>query len=127
MPFVEPREIGPKPWGQELLLAEGPGYQLKRLVYEAGHQGGFQLHQERDEAFTLHEGQAIVSWIEDGKVQQAMAWATGEKVFTFHVPPGTPHKFHALTRCVVYEASNGLAPASVNVADEYGDEDGQAR
>ncbi len=133
MPFVEPREIPQKPWGRETVLVDGPGYQLKRLIYEAGHQGALQLHPERDEAFTLVEGGAEVSWIEIPPFTSDSAPAPHLLTYrmmpgqTFHVPPGTPHKFHAITRCVVYEASNGKLPASVNVAEQYGDEDGQAR
>lgn len=125
MPFVEPRDIPKKPWGKEIILAEGAGYQLKRLVYEAGHQGALQLHLERDETFTLHEGAAEVLWAEynEGPLVRSQM-RPGQ---TFHVPPGTPHKFHAITRCIVYEASNGAPPASINVADQFGDEDGQAR
>jgi mannose-6-phosphate isomerase-like protein (cupin superfamily) len=52
MPFVEPQDIPGKPWGTETLLAHTEHYTLKRLVYEAGHQGAFQLHVEKDEAFT---------------------------------------------------------------------------
>ena len=126
MPFVEPREIPDKPWGTETVLAEGPGYQLKRLVYEAGHQGALQYHPERDEAFHLAEGEAEVTagwtWTKGALYTREMR--PGE---TFHVPPRMPHKFRAITRCVVYEASNGAPPASVNVAEQYGDEDGRAR
>jgi mannose-6-phosphate isomerase-like protein (cupin superfamily) len=123
MPFVESVHVPNKPWGQETILAEGPGYQHKRLRYMAGHQGGFQYHPDRDEAFTLHEGGAEVTWMDDsGKHSSHMLPG-----MTFHVPPGTPHKFHAITDCVVYEVSNGKPPASVNVAKELDDEDGQAR
>lgn len=124
MPFVEPQDIGPKPWGHETLLAHVPGkYTLKRLVYEADHQGGFQYHREKDEAFTLHEGAALVEWEENGKIH----FKVMREGQTFHVPPGTPHKFMAFTRCVVYEASTPHFNDRVNVADKYGDVDGQAR
>lgn len=123
MPFVEPQDIPGKPWGAETRLVKTDTYELKRLAYRAGHQGGFQLHEARDETFTLHSGGAWVTWIEDG-VTRSKSMYPGE---TFHVPPGTPHKFHAIVDCIVYEASNGEPPASINVAEQYGDEDGQAR
>lgn len=124
MPFVEPREIPDKPWGRELVLAEGPGYALKKLVYEPGHQGGFQLHEVRDEAFTLHEGAALVSWVDSDGAVHNQPMRPGD---TFHVPTATPHKFQALERCIVYEASTGVLDDRVNVAEQYGDHDGQAR
>ena len=123
MPFVDPRNVPGKPWGTESILAEGPGYQSKCLIYNEGHQGGFQYHPSRDEAFTLIQGGANITWMdESGKHTSYMLPG-----MTFHVPPGTPHKFHAITRCVVYEASNGMPPDSVNVAEQVGDEDGQPR
>ncbi len=123
MPFIEPRNLGPKPWGEELLLCETALYTLKRLTYEAGHQGALQHHVRKDEAFHLAEGSAYVSWVEGG-VFGGLYMQSGE---TFHVPPGMPHKFEAITRCVVYEASNPVFDDRVNDAEQYGDEDGQAR
>lgn len=123
MPFTESKVLGPKPWGEELLLVETPLYTLKRLTYRAGHQGGFQLHERKDEAFTLHSGGAEVTWVEDGQVR-SRCMQPGD---TFHVPPGMPHKVRAITTCVMYEASNPVFNDRVNVADVYGDEDGVAR
>ncbi len=123
MPFVEPRDIGPKPWGTETLLAHTEHYTLKQLVYEPGHQGALQLHERKDEAFYLASGEAWLTVVEDG-VLSSVVMIQGE---TFHVPPGTPHKFEAITRCVVYEASTPVFDDRVNVAEQYGDADGQAR
>lgn len=124
MPFVEPRDMGHKPWGLETLLAETPLYTLKKLDYAAGHQGALQYHERKDEAFTLHEGAAEVTWVDPDGIMETRRMVPGE---TFHVPPGTPHKFRAITRCVVYEASNPIFEDRVNCAEQFGDEDGQAR
>lgn len=124
MPFVESYEIPDKPWGQELVLAHTSLYTLKRLTYEPGHQGALQYHVHKDEAFHLAEGEALVTWLERPYGLLKVRMRAGE---TFHVPPGTPHKFEAITRCVVYEASNPVFDDRVNVAKEFGDEDGQAR
>lgn len=123
MPFVETRDIGPKPWGVESLLAHTDHYTLKRLVYEKGHQGALQLHERKDEAFHLHDGMALVTW-DEGSGLRTRLMQPGD---TFHVPPGTPHKFEALTRCVVFEASTPVFDDRVNCAERYGDRDGQAR
>jgi len=131
MPFVEPRDIGPKPWGTETLLAHTPLYTLKKLIYEPGHQGALQYHERKDEAFYLAEGAAEVTWIEDHDarppVESRFYSRRMTPGMTFHVPPGTPHKFRAITRCIVYEASNPVFDDRVNVAERYGDDDGQAR
>ncbi len=123
MPFVEPRDLGPKPWGQELLLCETPLYTLKRLTYEAGHQGALQHHERKDEAFHIAAGVARVTWVDADHLIVQIA-TPGQ---TFHVPRGMPHKFEAITRCVVYEASNPVFDDRVNDSGQYGDEDGEAR
>jgi mannose-6-phosphate isomerase-like protein (cupin superfamily) len=132
MPFTDPIDIGPKPWGTETLLAHTDSYTLKKLIYRAGHQGALQMHVKKDEAFTLERGAAEVTWGELDFMGQydpqrglrTMRMRPGD---TFHVPPGTPHKFRAITECVVYEASNPVFDDRVNVAEQYGDDDGQAR
>ena len=125
MPFVEPYEIPGKPWGKEVVLAHTDTYTLKRLVYSAGHQGALQMHVRKDEAFSLVSGVAEVTWADyyEGPLITSRM-LPGQ---TFHVPPGTPHKFRAITECVVYEASNPVFDDRVNVAEEYGDDDGAAR
>lgn len=123
MPFIVSRDMGPKPWGTETLLCETPLYTLKRLVYEAGHQGAFQYHVRKDEAFHLAEGEAVVLWasmlpnLAPDRVEVKIM-APGE---TFHVPPGTPHQFLAITRCVVYEASNPVFDDRVAVDSPTGE------
>ncbi len=125
MPFTDPIDIGPKPWGTETLLAHTDSYTLKKLIYRAGHQGALQMHVKKDEAFTLESGAAEVTWASYNEAPlMTRRMRPGD---TFHVPPGTPHKFRAITECVVYEASNPVFDDRVNVADVYGDEDGQAR
>jgi mannose-6-phosphate isomerase-like protein (cupin superfamily) len=124
MPFVEPREIGPKKWGKEILLAHTPLYTLKRLEYKAGHQGALQYHVRKDEAFTMASGAAELTWVDGNGVLHSSKMVPGD---TFHVPPGTPHKFRAIFDCIVYEASNPIFDDRVNVAEDFGDSDGEAR
>lgn len=123
MAFVDSYEIEGKPWGRETVLAHTSLYTLKRLVYEAGHQGGIQYHERKDEAFHLHEGKARVTWLEDG-ILHSVTMLPGQ---TFHVPPLLPHKFEAITRCIVFEASNPVFDDRVNVAEQMSDPDGLPR
>lgn len=129
MPFVEPVDIPDKPWGVETLLAQTEQYTLKRLVYEPGHQGALQYHERKDEAFHLAEGEAVVFWAPpvEGSTLRTLRRKRMLPGETFHVPPGTPHKFCAISRCVVYEASTPHFDDRVAVADVYGDPDGKAR
>lgn len=103
-----------QPWGTETLIAEGPGYTGKLLFYKAGHAGGFQYHVEKDETFYLHRGRALVESVRDGLVHAVKMYACQ----SCHIPAGAPHKFTALTDCVVFEASTPHRNDRVNVAEE---------
>ena len=64
MPTLErfqPRPVGDKPWGIELLIAHTQLYVGKILYMNAGHCGGLQYHVEKDETFHLFSGSAMVS------------------------------------------------------------------
>ena len=105
-----------QPWGTETLIAEGPGYTGKLLFYKAGHAGGFQYHVEKDETFYLHLGRAhVYSVWRDGESVDRVFMEAGD---SYHIPPGAPHKFEAITDCVVFEASTPHRNDRVNVAEE---------
>ena len=113
----EPRDLGPKDWGEELLIGHAEGlYTLKRLTYRAGAKGPLQYHERKDETFYLHSGSARVTWTDyDGWLQSALM-EPGE---SYHIPPEAVHQFEALTDCVVFEASNPVFDDRVNVEDQY--------
>lgn len=107
------------PWGVETLVAETEHYTGKLLFYRAGQAGGFQYHVEKDETFYLFSGAAWVSWIHgDTVVERQML--SGE---SYRIPPGAPHKFRAITDCVVFEASTPHRNDRVNVSAEFGEAD----
>lgn len=98
----EPRELGPKPWGTELLVAETKDYIGKCLYMRAGSQGAMQYHVKKDETFHLFSGTATVREKDaDGAIVEVPMQA-GE---SYHVPPGTIHQVRAETDCVFFEAS----------------------
>ena len=98
----EPRKIGPKPWGTELLVAHTPHYTGKVLLMEPGGTGHLQYHQHKDETFYLFSGEALVEYaLEDGTLT-TYAMNAGE---AFHVPIGAIHRVQAVTPCVFFEAS----------------------
>src|SRR5258706_16479426 len=74
MPVIErfePRELGVKSWGRELLIAETDSYIGKVLWMEKGHGGPLQYHELKDETFYLLSGIARVSYHdEDGGLRQ---------------------------------------------------------
>src|SRR5688572_15579986 len=49
--IVYPRDMGPREWGEEILIAQGDGYIGKKLLMKAGKAGGLQYHREKEETF----------------------------------------------------------------------------
>ena len=69
-PFI-PYEIPGKPWGTELVIVETKDYLVKLLTMKAGHRGGLQYHERKDEAFYLLRGIAQVLYEnEAGQLQK---------------------------------------------------------
>lgn len=105
MPVIErfePRTLGVKPWGTELLIAETPDYIGKVLYMRKGGTGALQYHRVKDETFFLFEGVALVEYHDELGILQTHEMRCGE---AFHVPPGAVHRVEALTDCVLFEAS----------------------
>lgn len=111
-------QIGPKPWGEELLLAHTRHYTLKRLTYLAGASGALQHHVEKDEAFHLHSGAA---WVDSDDGHGQIVREKMRPGQTFHIPPGAPHRFTAITDCVVFEASTPHFDDRVDDSARYGE------
>lgn len=116
--FIDPIDVGPRPWGREILLALVPGlYSLKRLEINAGSKGGLQYHHKKNECGYLLEGTLIVRY-DDGEGNLV------EKVLKpgacFHFPPGAPHQEEAVTDCVIIEASTPHFNDRVRVEERYG-------
>ena len=100
-PFY-PRELGVKPWGTELLVAETKDYIGKVLWMRAGASGAMQYHEKKDETFYLYCGKALIrTKTEDGSIVE-WGMSAGE---SYHVPPGAIHQVEAQTDCVFFEAS----------------------
>lgn len=118
MSFFEPRELGPKPWGIELLVAETAQYTGKCLTMRAGESGPLQYHQRKDETMYLWEGKAEITTAIDGKLVKRPIRA-GQ---SYHVPPGTVHRVKAVTTCVFFEASTPAFDDRINVEDQYRDD-----
>lgn len=119
MPTLErfkPRDVEPKPWGREILIASSADWTMKRLEMNAGHRGGLQYHERKHEAFYLQSGTAIVRFdAGNGLIERRMH--AGE---TYQVPPKAVHQVEAVTDCVFYEVSNPVLGDRVNVGEHYG-------
>jgi mannose-6-phosphate isomerase len=118
MPSIEPlrpRTLD-REWGREVFVVEAPSYLGKLLHMQAGTKGGLQYHVEKDEAFYLLSGEAIVRTDLDGSlVEIRMDQGSG-----YRIPPGAIHQVEAVTDCVLIEWSTLHYDDRVHVEARYG-------
>lgn len=114
-----PRELGPKDWGIELLVAHTDFYTGKILTMRAGASGPLQYHDLKDETMYLVSGKAEVTGVADGKLFTRPMRA-GQ---AYHISPGVVHRVKAVTECVFFEASTPHFDDRVNVEDQYEGDD----
>ena len=115
----DPRRIE-KPWGWELLWAQGDGYAGKILFIRAGHSLSLQFHREKDESWYVQAGRAEV---QVGAVGEAML--TREVLSTgaaLRFRPGTVHRVTALEDTTILEVSTPQIEDVVRLEDIYGRE-----
>jgi mannose-6-phosphate isomerase-like protein (cupin superfamily) len=120
MPTIEKREIrevGPREWGSEVLIALTPQYMGKVLYMKAGTAGGLQYHREKVETFYLHSGEAIVTTDRGDGILTAIRMVPGE---AYHIPAGAVHKVTAVTACVFFEVSTPVFDDRVRCEETYG-------
>lgn len=117
--FVEPRDLGPREWGRELLICETDAYIGKRLEMKAGSAGGLQYHRRKVESFLLLEGAAFVDSDDQGRLIRLFL-KPGDMV---HVPAGAPHRVTAVSDCVFFEWSTPVFDDRVRCEAEYGEPD----
>jgi mannose-6-phosphate isomerase-like protein (cupin superfamily) len=115
----EPRRVE-KPWGHELIWAQGDAYVGKLLFVKAGESLSLQFHREKDESWLIHSGRAR---IELGSAGDAFL---NEEVVgpgaTFRLRPGTVHRVTALEDTTILEVSTTQLDDVVRLEDRYGRE-----
>lgn len=116
--IVQPRDMGPREWGTETLIAQGDGYIGKKLEMLAGTAGGLQYHAEKEESFLLIEGVAVVESDNGAGQLRSIELRPGMMV---HVPCGAPHRVRAISDCVFHEWSTPHFNDRVRVEAEYGE------
>ena len=116
--FLEPQDLGERPWGKEELLVLVPQkYMLKKLTIKKGAKGGFQYHRLKDECGVLISGILLVRF-DDGN--GGVAERIIEPGEAFHFPPGVPHQEEALEDCIIIEGSTNHFNDRVRVDELYG-------
>jgi len=116
--FPEIQDAGPRPWGQEKILAIIPKVlSLKLLKIKAGSKGGLQYHHKKNECGYLLKGKLIIRFdTGNGSLKEKIL----EPGASFHFPPGAVHQEEALTDCEIIEASTPHFNDRVRVEDKYG-------
>jgi mannose-6-phosphate isomerase-like protein (cupin superfamily) len=107
-----------KPWGFELRFVRTEKYAGKLLFIKAGSQLSLQYHEQKDEAFLVHEG-TLELVLGEGNEQRVETLQAGE---CKHIPPGTVHRFRAVTDCTLFEVSTPELEDVVRIEDDYGRE-----
>ena len=115
---TEPRRVE-KPWGWELVWAEGDRYVGKLLFVRAGQALSLQYHERKDESWYVQEGRAALELGAVGGELAAQEIRAGD---TFHFPPGTVHRVRALEDTLIVEVSTPDLDDVVRLAVDYGRE-----
>ena len=106
-----------KPWGYELIWAEGPRYVGKILHIEQGQQLSYQYHRQKDETICLLGGVLELQVASADGPRETLRLQPGQ---SFHIPPGLRHRMTAIETCDVLEASTPELDDVVRLEDRYG-------
>jgi len=105
-----------KPWGYEQRFIRTERYAGKLLFIEAGSQLSLQYHEKKDEAFLVHHG-TLELVLGRGEEQTVHRLEAGQ---ARHIPPGTVHRFRAVTDCTLFEVSTPELEDVVRLEDDFG-------
>lgn len=105
-----------KPWGYEILFARTPEYAGKLIFVIRGEQLSYQYHKKKEETIFLFKGRLKITHEKNGKKSHF----TMKKGESFHIPPGTKHRFHALANSYIFEVSTPHLEDVVRLEDNYG-------
>ena len=122
MPSIE--QLNPRSqfreWGVETFIVESPAYLGKLLHMKPGTKGGLQYHVEKDEAFYLLSGEAIVRTNIDVNGHDTLLEIRMVQGQGFRIPPGAIHQVEAVTDCILIEWSTPVYDDRVHVESRYG-------
>jgi mannose-6-phosphate isomerase len=107
-----------KPWGHEIIWAEGGAYVGKLLVIEAGQRLSLQYHEVKDETILVQDGTLRLHLQGDDGEMLVEDLRAGDHR---HVPPMRTHRFEALeVRVQLIEVSTPELEDVVRVEDDFG-------
>lgn len=105
-----------KPWGHEEIWAETRRYVGKYLHIKSGKRLSRQYHQKKEETIRVLEGELLLELgTSDNIIQKIL-----KKGETYHVMPGTIHRFCATKEDVILvEVSTTELDDVVRLVDDY--------
>jgi len=121
--FPESSSVGPRDWGEELLLVlASKKFTMKKLITKAGKKGGLQYHRQKEEANYIISGNLMLRYEnENGKLEEKIV-GPGE---WFHFPAGCIHQEIALTDVERIEVSTPHFNDRVRVETWFGEDDSE--
>jgi quercetin dioxygenase-like cupin family protein len=116
--FPTAQTVGPRDWGEELLLVLAPlKYTLKLLKIKKGKAGGLQYHRLKDEASYIISGKLLVKYENNNHELCERVFSEGE---WFHFPVGCIHQEIALTDVERIEVSTPHFNDRVRCEEHFG-------
>lgn len=108
-----------KPWGKEVIWAETKDYVGKLLYINEGHKLSLQYHEEKEVTILVISGELELTI--SGHARLGMSTLRLSEGDTFHVTPGTIHRFSATlgTNVVLAEVSTNYLDDVVRLEDDY--------
>ena len=116
--FPQPKSVGPREWGEEVLLLLAPQkYTMKLITMKSGAKGGLQYHRLKDEGGIMMKGSMRVRYDDGSGTLVERLCRRGD---VFHFPAGSVHQAEAVTACSYIEVSTPHFNDRVHVEDKYG-------
>ena len=108
-----------KPWGKEVIWAETKDYVGKLLYINEGHKLSLQYHEEKEETILVVSG--TLELTVGGHGRRGISTLKLSEGDTYHVIPGTIHRFAATcgTNVVLAEVSTNYLDDVVRLEDDY--------
>ena len=108
-----------KPWGKEVIWAETKDYVGKLLYITEGHKLSLQYHEQKEETILVVSGTLEI--LVGGKGRRGISTLRLSEGDTYHVTPGTVHRFAAScgTNVVLAEVSTNYLDDVVRLEDDY--------
>lgn len=108
--------VGNRPWGSYVVVCEGKGYKVKRIVVKPGKKLSLQSHKFRSEHWTVVEGLA--------KVTLGDKYVTVKKNESVYIPVGDKHRLECVSQeeLVIIEVQVGPYLGEddiIRYADDY--------